>query len=215
MTRPHKPLTLDQELDNHNWEISVGVTFASFMSAVTLFFAGIVISQFKSFDPSIRVPLLFLIISTFSFIFSASIYSNAGLEVTARKPKLVRKYLVYANSLLEFFGLYLFVLATPLVIGAITADDFLRLTTIAVASIGLFLYSQSSFSILHRELRHPGIKLLFSTAIGLLSMGLYFTQFFTVFFDTALIYNGLATILLAVIATATAYFCRNSQQYQT
>lgn len=214
MAVPRKALTLDQELDNHNWEISVGVTFASFMSAVTLFFAGVVIAQYKSFDPSIRVPLLFLIISTFSFIFSASIYSNAGLEVTARKPKLVRKYLVYANSLLEFFGLYLFVLATPLVIGAITADEFLRIATIAVASIGLFAYSQSNFSILHRELRHHALKLLFGTTVAALSMGLYFTQFFAALFDATLLYNSLATVLLLVIGGAATYFCRNSHQYE-
>jgi len=214
MPRSHTPLTLDQELDNHNWEISVGVTFSSFMSAVTLFFAGVIISQYKSFDPSIRIPLLFLIISTFSFIFSASIYSNAGIEVSKRKPKLVRKYLVYANSLLEFFGLYLFIIATPLVIGAITSDEFLRLATIAVTSCGLFFYSQSNFSILHRELRHKNLKLLFSALIALVSMGLYFTQFFASFFDTAITYNSLAIILLVIITVATTYFCRNSRQYE-
>lgn len=214
MSSSRTPLTLDQELDNHNWEISVGVTFASFMSAVTLFFAGVVISQYKSFDPSIRVPLLFLIVSTFSFIFSASIYSNAGLEVTARKPKLVRKYLVYANSLLEFCGLYLFIIATPLVIGAITADEFLRLATIVIASVGLFVYSQSNFSILHRELRHPGMKLLFGIIIAGLSMGLYFSQFFASPGDAQLLYNSLAIILILTIGLATTFFCQNSHQYE-
>src|SRR3990167_8301954 len=105
-----------------NWEVSVGVTFASFMGAVTLFFTGVLISQYKSFDSTIRVPLLLLIIATFSFIFAASIYSNAGAEITAGSTKAVKKYLIYANNIFEFLGLYLFIIATPLVIGSITQD---------------------------------------------------------------------------------------------
>src|SRR5689334_12501808 len=92
--------------DDLNWEVSVGVTFAAFMSAVTLFFTGILVSQYNNFNPTIRIALLFLIISTFSFIFSASIYSNAGLEITQRKYKQVKKFLIYANNIFEFLGLY-------------------------------------------------------------------------------------------------------------
>src|SRR5581483_9186734 len=96
-------------------EIITGVTFATFMGAVSLFFTGLLIAQYTTFDKTIRVPVLFLIISTFSYIFSAAIYSNAGTEVTADDISKVRKYLIYANNIFEFLGLYLFILATPLV----------------------------------------------------------------------------------------------------
>src|SRR5687768_8591701 len=120
-------------------EVSVGVTFAGLMSAASLFFTGILVAQYSSFDSSIKVPLIFLIVSTFSFIFAATIYSNAGTEITLNRLKLVEKYMVYAKNMVEFLGLYLFVLATPLVVGAVTEDNFLRAVTIIVALTGTAL----------------------------------------------------------------------------
>ncbi len=202
--------------DNKNqelsYEVEVGVTFSSFMSAVTLFFTGLLISQFKSFDPTIKIPLLFLIISTFSFIFSASIYSNAGVEVTAHRFKAVQKYLSYANNIVEFLGLYLFILATPLVIGAVTKDSFLRIATIVIALAGLALYSQSDFSILHKELPNKPHKLLITLLVMILGLALYFSQRLT---QTTrfLGYEYAGSLLLALMAIVTFYFCRRSKQY--
>src|SRR5579884_2628082 len=173
-------------MDNHDgrnnknqelsYEVEVGVTFSSFMSAVTLFFTGLLVAQFRTFDITIKIPLLFLIISTLSFIFSASIYSNAGVEVTAHRFQSVHKYLSYANNILEFLGLYLFILATPLVIGAVTKDSFLRIATIIIALAGLTLYSQSDFSILHKELTNKSHKLLITLLIVVLGLALYLSQ---------------------------------------
>ncbi len=195
-----------------SWEVSVGVTFASFMSAVTLFFTGLLVAQFQSFDPTIKIPLLFLIISTFSFIFSASIYSNAGVEVTGHRFKPVQKYLSYANNILEFLGLYLFILATPLVIGAVTDDAFLRISTIAIALVGLALYSQSGFSILHKELPNKAHKLLVTSAIVVLAIGMYVTQQLSQTIQF-LGYDYVASALLAFMVIITFYFCRKSKQY--
>jgi len=200
--------------DTINWEISVGVTFASFMSAVTLFFAGAVISQYKNFDDSIKIPLLFLIISTFSFIFAASIYSNAGLEVTANRPGRIKRYLIYANNILEFLGLYLFIIATPMVISALTKDDFLRVTTITVALVGLFFYSQSEFSILEHETRSHSVKIAIATIITMLAMCLYFAQYIGIG-NQHFFYNFVATVLLLFIVGMTTYFCQRSQQYRS
>lgn len=209
-------------MDNHDgrnnknqelsYEVEVGVTFASFMSAVTLFFTGLLIAQFRSFDITIKIPLLFLIISTFSFIFSASIYSNAGVEVTAHRFQAVQKYLSYANNILEFLGLYLFILATPLVIGAVTKDSFLRVATIVIALTGLTLYSQSDFSILHKELPNKAHKLLITLMIVLLGLTLYLSQRLT---QTSkfLGYDYVASVLLALMVIVTFYFCRRSKQY--
>jgi len=195
-------------------EVSVGVTFASFMSAVSLFFTGLLIAQFKSFDPTIKIPLLFLIISTFSFIFAASIYSNAGVEITSHRFDIVEKYLIYGNNILEFLGLYLFILATPMVIGAVTKDSFLRIASIIIAIGGLALYSQSEFSILYKELRHRSkrAKPMITLAIILLGIFLYSSQRLTQtskYFG----YDYVASALLIFIAWMTYYFCHKSKQY--
>ena len=203
-------------LENKNqelsYEVEVGVTFASFMSAVTLFFTGLLITQYKSFDPTIKIPLLFLIISTFSFIFAASIYSNAGVEVTSHRFKAVQKYLSYANNILEFLGLYLLILSTPLVISAVTNDPFLRITTAAIALLGLFLYSQSDFSILHKELPNKRHKLTVTIVMILLGVGLLFSQQLsqTTSFPG---YDYIGSTLLLFMLIITLYFCRKSKQY--
>ncbi len=202
-----------QNRDGISWEISVGVTFASFMSAVALFFTGILIAQYQSFDSTIKIPLLYLIISTFSFIFSASIYSNAGVEVTKNKPVLVRKYLIYANNILEFLGLYLFILATPMVIGAITHDNFLRFASIIIAIVSIALYSQSGFSVLARETNSRREKAAITIFIVLLMLALYFSQKLSQV-GSILGYSQIATVLLLFIIGITIYFCLHSKQYK-
>jgi hypothetical protein len=203
-------------LENKNqelsYEVSVGVTFASFMGAVTIFFSGVLIASFKTFDSTIKIPLLFLIISTFSFIFSATIYSNAGSEITQHNFKKVQKYLIYANNILEFLGLYLFLVATPMVIGAVTGNNFLRLSTVLVALIGIFLYSQSDFSILNKELKNKRVKLFLSILIIFFGICLYFSQKMAQvykFFG----YDYVATFLLILMIIITVYFCSKSKQY--
>jgi len=199
----------NQEL---SYEVEVGVTFASFMSAVSLFFTGLLIAGFKSFDPTIKIPLLFLIISTFSFIFSASIYSNAGVEVTAHRFSAVQKYLSYSNNILEFLGLYLFILATPLVIGAVTKDSFLRIASIVIALSGLFLYSQSDFSILHKEVTNKTHKFFLSLLIIVGAVALYLSQHITQG-NKYFAYDYVATALLLILLVMTYFFCRKSKQY--
>ena len=189
------------------------MTFASLMAAVSLFFTGVLIAQFNSFDVTIRVPLLFLIVSTFSYIFAASIYSNAGEEITVKNEKKVQKYLVYANNIFEFTGLYLLILATPLVIGAVTHDNFLRIATIGVALSGLTLYSLSDFSMLHKEIRTALVKNLL-TLVLVLAAGLLYLSQYVEQASQSLIYNYVATFILSYLIVLAYYFCRKSKQYK-
>lgn len=192
-------------------ELEVGVTYASLMSAVSLFFTGILISQYHSFDTTIKVPIIYLIISTFSFIFAATIYSNAGSELTLNRIKSVEKHMIYSKNIVELLGLYLFVLATPLVIGAVTKDSFLRTTTIIVAIVGFVLYSQSKFSVLEKELTRTEKRLL-SLSITILALLLYFTQSAGIY-STLFMYVTVAVLLLAILLAFTAIFCLRSKQY--
>ncbi len=201
-----------KENSRFNWEISVGVTFASLMAAISLFFTGILIAQYSSFDNTIRVPLLFLIISTFSYIFSASIYSNASEEITLGHIGNVKKYLIYANNIFEFLGLYLLIIATPLVLGAVTHDNFLRISTIFVALGGLVLYSSSNFSMLHKEVHSSSLKHMITLLFVSLSALLYFSQYSEQSSDF-LAYNQIATVLVAFALGLTFTFCKRSKQY--
>lgn len=200
------------EKTSFNWEVSVGVTFASLMAAISLFFTGILIAQYHSFDDTIRVPLLFLIISTFSYIFSASIYSNASEEITLNNIKRVKKYLIYANNIFEFLGLYLLIIATPLVLGAVTHDNFLRISSVIVALGGLILYSSSNFSMLHKELKSSFLKHTITLAFVLLAGILYFLQY-SEQLSRYLGYNLTATVLLLFAFGVTFVFCKKSKQY--
>lgn len=195
-----------------NGEISVGVTFASLMAAISLFFTGVLIAQFQSFGPTIKVPLLFLIISTFSFIFAATIYNNAGTEVTLGKLKTVEKYMVYAKNIVEFLGLYPLILSTPLVIGAVTQDTFLRASTTIVAIVGMALYSQSKFSTLEKQLSAER-KRLYSVAVVMLALFLYLSQALTQV-GAVLPYNGIALVLLVILLVPAVYFSVKSKQYR-
>jgi hypothetical protein len=202
-----------KEKSSFNWEISVGVTFASLMAAIALFFTGVLVAQYDSFDSTVRVPLLFLIISTFSYIFSASIYSNASEEVTLDNIARVKKYLIYANNVFEFLGLYLLIMATPLVIGSVTHDNFLRISAICVAVVGLILYSSSSFSMLHKEIRSKTIKHFVTFVFVFLASLLYFLQY-TEQADGSFAYIPTAIILILFAIGLTFIFCKRSKQYR-
>ncbi len=192
-------------------EVSVGVTYASLMSAVALFFTGVLIAQYTSFDVSIRVPLVLLIISTFSFIFAATIFSNAATELTVNKLHNVQRYMVYAKNIDELLGLYLFILATPMVLGAVTKDGFLRGVTIAVALVGFTLYSQSKFSVFDDELT-PLRKRFFSSLIVVLSFLLYVFQG-SHMRRAVDIFAMLALVLVLLLVGLTYAFCKNGKQY--
>ena len=193
-------------------ELEIGASYASLMSATSLFFTGILISQYKSFNPTIKVPLIYLIISTFSFIFAATIYNNAGSELTLNKLKAVEKYMIYAKSIVELLGLYLFILAVPLIIGAVTQDGFLRTTTIIVAVSGFVLYSQSKFSILEKELSRKRKRSL-SLSITVLALLLYYTQVRAVH-HSLFIYSFISILLLIIILGSAAAFSLKSKQYK-
>ncbi len=201
-----------KDRSSYNWEVSVGVTFASLMAAIALFFTGILIAQYNSFDDTIRVPLLFLIISTFSYIFAASIYSNASEEITLDHVGNVKKYLIYANNIFEFLGLYLLIIATPLVLGAVTHDNFLRISAIIVALGGLILYSSSNFSMLHKELKSTTLKHVITFMFVALSGLLYFLQY-SEQASQYLAYNQVATVLVVFAMGLTFAFCKRSKQY--
>lgn len=114
--------------------------------------------------------------------------------------------MVIANNISEFLGLYLFVVAIPLVINAISQDTFLRIAVPTVAIGGLMLYSHSPFSILHREAHGLG-KSVLSVAFGLFAVIVDMSQLNHI---GGFIYC--ASLMLAFTAAFTLYFCLNTKQ---
>lgn len=133
-------------------DTEVGVSLCGFLGTVALFFAGLLISQFNSFSSTIRIPILFLIICTFAFIFSGVVYANAAGVLSRGEPKLAARFMSAGNAISEYLGIYLFVMAIPLVINAVTNDSFLRNSTGVITITSLLLYSGSSFSMLNRHI---------------------------------------------------------------
>jgi hypothetical protein len=179
-------------------EVQTSVSFTAFMTGVTLFFVGLLISQFKVFNSSINIPILFLIISTFGFLYATLIFANASGKVARSLDKEVQKDLNHGNALSEYLGVYLLILAIPLVINIISLDNFLKIATIIAALGGLIFYHVSGFSIMGRA--YEKLHYLFLSLIVIFELLLYFFQFVNKFNFTLL------AILMIVMLFSIAVF---------
>jgi len=178
-------------------EIQTSVSFTSFFTAVTLFFVGLLITQYKSFDPSVSMPILFLILSTFGFLYSTLIFANASGKIARFEEKDIRKDMGLGNSLSEYFGVYLLVLSIPLVINVITEDYFLRIATIIAALGGLSIYHFAGFSIMGRSFKKT--HYIFLLLLVALEVMMYLFQFNNIFYFTS---TAVVLILLLIVISA-------------
>ncbi len=132
-------------------QINVNVSFTAFMTAVVVFFIGVLLSRFETFNILIKVPISFLIISFFGFLYSTLIFANAMGEVFKSKLKMSAEHEHIGNVISEYLGVYLLVLALPLVINVITTDWYLRSVTLIATLAGLIVYQSSHFSLVARH----------------------------------------------------------------
>ncbi len=173
-------------------EVQVGVSFTAFMTAVTIFFVGLLITKFESFDISIKIPILFLIISTFGFLYSTLIYANASGILSKMVIKNFDKNMLIGDVLSEYLGVYFLVLAIPLVINVITIDSFLRIATLIVALGGLLIYHLSGFSLMDRHFKRKHYWYL--SLVIILEIALFYTQIYNLIY-----FVPLAVILILII----------------
>lgn len=132
----------------YSTEVQTGVSFGGLFSTLTVFFTGLLISNYNSFPSSVRVPLLFLILSTFGFIYATLIYANASEKLTKGALLNCKKALNTADVLSEFIGVYALLISIPLVIPIVTKDLFLVNSVFITDAIGLIIYHYSGFSIM-------------------------------------------------------------------
>ncbi len=181
-------------------EVQTGVNVTSFMTGVTIFFTGLLITKFDSYDISIKIPILFLILSTFGFLYSTLILVNVSTELSRMKTERFHHGMNVGDSIGEYIGVYFLVLAIPLVMNVITHDNFLRISTLIVSLGGLFIYHLSGFSIMqdhYKKWHYP----LFGIILAL-EIILYLTQNNITFF----VYSACVLILYLFLI---AFFSRN------
>ena len=188
-------------------EIQVSVSFTAFMTAVTIFFVGLLITKFESFNVSIKIPILFLIISTFAFLYSTLIFANASGQLSHFVTKNFYKNMLIGDAISEYIGVYFLVLAVPLVINVITTDSFLRLATLIVALGGLLIYHMSGFSLMDRHFKRRHYWYLFLVII--LEVALYYTQTYNlIYFVPIAVVLILFLLLLALFAYRTKHLLK-------
>src|ERR1700728_1959775 len=114
-------------------QVQTDVSLISFLSVISVFFLGSLLPKFNSYDLSVKLPVSFLVVSTFAFLFSALILSNASQQIVAGNSEKTKKYLSYGYAISEYMGVFLFVLSVPIAISVITADPYLRFVTFGAA----------------------------------------------------------------------------------
>lgn len=181
-------------------EVSVGVSFTSFLTAVSTFFTGFLLANYKDYDSSVNVPILFLIISTMSFMYATTVLANASGDLVRNSGKKFEKFMFIGNVVAEYSGIYLLISAIPLAVGAITGDIFFQVATFVSAMLGLLLYSASDLSIIHRHFRGRP-KLLLTFSFIFISSALFAIQAFSLpfYLETAIFYITLIVIISFII----------------
>ena len=172
---------MDQnKLSLYATQAQTNVSFTSFMTAVVVFFTGLLIASFDKYNILIKIPISFLIISIFGFLYSTLIFANATGKIVNGDEKSFKRHMFLGDVISEYLGVYLLVFSIPLVIGVITQDNFVRIISILSALIGLAVYQFSSVSIMekHFNLKHK----FFAKCTLLIGTLLLIAQFLNYYF---------------------------------
>ncbi len=176
-------------------QIQTDVSLISFLSVIAVFFIGALIPQFNSYDLSVKIPISFLIVATFAFVFSALILSNASSKISTGDSERAKRHITYGYAISEYLGVFLFVLSVPLAISIITADLYLRIVTFCAAILGMGIYSLGGFSLLEGHFKKS--RRLISVIMILFGTILFFSQIYAFHF------TGIAIIFLLVVLLVT------------
>jgi len=152
-------------------EANVGVRFCSFLGTASLFFTGLVILRLDSLPFVVQLPVVYLVVSAVAFVISAVIYANvSGIDEKAvSRSRMIQM----GNWISEYPGMYLFLIAIPLVILGVTANLLVQIATAAACYGGLLLYSISPFSLDHRRFSGVASRIGNTILLVLFSVGLY------------------------------------------
>ncbi len=179
-------------------QIQTDVSLISFLAVISVFFLGSLLTQFNSYDTFIKIPISFLIISTFGFIFAALILSNTTQEIIAGKLDKVKKHVLYGYAISEYLGVYLFILSIPLEVNIITTNIYLEVTSLVATLLGLFFYQFMGFSIIEKHL--PKSYRAFSVFTVFFGVILFISQLSRFYFTEISIVFLLFILLTTILA---------------
>lgn len=179
-TLEHETKMEKEKFSLYQTQIQTYVGFTSFMTAVGVFFVGILLSTFKSYDIDIKVPISFLIISTFGFLFSTLIYTSIAQEISEKREKHLQYLFFLGDAISEYLGIYFLIVSIPLAVGLITKDGFLETIAIVAAVVGLSIYQFSHASMVERHFQDKHKPL--SWAMIILVLLLFLSQIFDFYF---------------------------------
>ncbi|MBW2993577.1 hypothetical protein KY317_03320 [Candidatus Woesearchaeota archaeon] len=184
-----------EDLGIYQTQVQTNVAFTAFMTAVVVFFTGLLLTKFSAYDISIKIPIAFLIISVFGFLYSTLVFANASEAVSKKKIDVFRKHMKLGDILSEYLGVYFLILSIPLVINVITGDLFLRIVTLIASLAGLSIYLFSHLSVMERHFIR-GHKFI---SLGIIAFGivLFFTHLYKFYF----VQFSAACIIFIVIIT--------------
>ena len=180
-------------------QLQTDVSFTAFMTAVVVFFIGLLLTKFESFDISVKIPIAFLIISTFGFLYSTLIFTNASEDISKRQWNIAKKYMLLGDILSEYLGVYFLILSIPLVINVVTSDLFLRVITLVISLVGLAIYQFAHVAVIERHFEKTYNTLAWVIlAFGVILFLTHIYQFYFVLFSTIfIIFMGLITYFAA------------------
>ncbi len=155
------------------------VGFTSFMTAVGIFFAGLLLSSFHNYDDTVKVPIAYLIISIFGFLYSSLIYASGSQEAALKREYPMRRDIALGDVISEYLGVYFLVISVPMVVGAVTNDLFLRSWTIFTTVAGLGVYQFSQASLVERHFEGGTFAKLISLFILSFTLALFVSQIYS------------------------------------
>lgn len=160
----------------HDVESSIGLDVSAFVGTANLFFTGLVILNLQSLPSIVHLSVVYLIVSAVAFIISSVIYAN--VVGTGTQHALRERMVQTANWVSEYPGVYLFMIAIPLLVLGVTNVLLVQVAT-AVACYGsLLLYSMSPFSIDHRRYRDGLDRAAYSALLAVFCIGVYLVGLF-------------------------------------
>jgi len=182
----------------HIDQISTDVTLLSFMTAVCMFFNGLLLTKFDSFDLFIKIPISFLIISTLGFLFSSIMLANASSLVLKEKFEKAEWQILWGLVISEYIGIYIFVISIPLIINVISTDLYLRVVTLCASLAGLSFYQFGGFSLLQNHF--PKTHKIYSVLSIIFGLILFFAQIKQIYF----VETSIAFIIFILVTTVFA-----------
>jgi hypothetical protein len=187
-------LKKDDELSLKINEASIGVSISALLTAVVVFFIGLLLTGSPNLQFRLRVPLIYLFLSVFGFFYSALILANASGELARLKKLEFDKQMSVGNIFGEYFGVYFLVFATPIVVLGYSPDRILSLFVLAICLIGFCIYHFLGYSILERYFNKSAFYCITITLVVL-----SITSFMLFYFEYLGFYYACSALLVMVI----------------